>query len=147
MGVRTTALLVGAIIEVDADIPLDPFIGFASTLTDRVERAAEEATLLTDDPESDGKTREEKLQQIETLLAAHFYTLRDPRAVQEHAGSVSATYQSRVELRLFTSHYGQHACLLDETGTLELINAGKTRGRSASVSWVGKTPEEAAEEG
>jgi hypothetical protein len=144
MGVRTTAELVGAIIEVDEDIPLDPFIGFASTLTDRVERAAELATLLTDDPESDGKTRAEKLQQIETLLAAHFYTLRDPRAVQEKAGSVAATYQSAVTFKLFTSHYGQHAMLLDETGTLEAINAGN-KTRTVGVTWLGKTPEEAAE--
>lgn len=146
MAIRTTAELVGAICEVDPDVPLDPFIGFASTLVDRVERAAVAGNLLVDDPETDGKTRNEKLQQIETLLAAHMYcALRDMRAVSEGAGSVSASYQSRIDLRLFLTHYGQQACILDETGTLEMINKGRSSPRVLKVSWVGKTPEEAAE--
>lgn len=144
MAVRTTAELVGAIIEVDQDIPLGPFISFASSLCDRVERAAIENDLLSDGPDSDDKTRNEKLQEIETLLAAHFYTLRDPRPVSEGAGPVSATYQSRVDLRLFTSHYGQMACALDETGVLELINSGKSKPKTVGLFWGGKTPEEAA---
>lgn len=145
MAVRTTAELVGAIIEVDEEIPLAPFIGFASSLVDRVERVAIDNDLLADGPDSDDKTREEKLQEIETLLAAHFYTLRDPRPVSEAAGPVSVTYQSRVDLGLFTSHYGQHAIILDETGVLADIAKGKGRPKTAGVTWVGKTPEEAAE--
>jgi hypothetical protein len=148
MGVRTSAALVAAICEVDEEIPLNPFIDFASTLTDRVERAAEEDELLTDDPETDGKTRAQKLQQIETLLAAHFYSaLRDMRAVNEKAGSVGAQYQSAVTYRLMLTHYGQMAMTLDETGVLEAVNLGKGKARTIGVTWVGKTPTEAAEEG
>lgn len=138
MAVRTTPELVAGIIEVDEEIPLAPFISAASSLVDRVESYAEENDLLKDGPDTDDKTRLEKLQEIETFLAAHFYTLRDPRTVSEGAGSVNATYQSRVDLRLFTSHYGQMACTLDETGILEEINAGKGKRRRAGVIWLGK---------
>jgi hypothetical protein len=147
MPIRTTSELVAAICEVDEDIPLAPFISLASTLVDRVSAAAEESGLLADGPNSDDKTRDDKLQEIETLLAAHFYSaLRDPRATQERAGSVGANYQSAVTYRLMLTHYGQMAMALDETGTLELINAGKTKFRTVGVTWVGKTPTEATEE-
>lgn len=141
MAQRTTAELVAGVIEVDVDIPLDPFISAASTLVDRVERFAVTLNLLLDDPESDGKSREDKLRQIETFLAAHFYTLRDPRPTGEGAGPVHVTYQSSVALRLFTSHYGQMAASLDETGVLEAVNAGRPGGpRKVGMFWGGKSP-------
>jgi hypothetical protein len=139
MGVRTTPELVAGIIEVDVDIPLSPFISAASSLVDRIRDNAIANDLLRDGPDSDDKTREEKLQEIETYLAAHFYTLRDPRVTTERAGPVGASYQSAVALRLFTSHYGQMACALDETGLLELINAGKRR--KAGLFWGGRNCE------
>lgn len=140
MPIRTTAELVAGIIEVDEDIPLIPFISAASSLVDRVSDYAEANDLLVDGPDSGDKTRADKLQEIETFLAAHFYTLRDPRSVSEGAGGVSVSYQSRVDLRLFTSHYGQMACVLDETGILEQINNGGVKApKVARVSWVGKS--------
>lgn len=139
MAVRTTPELVAGIIEVDEAISLTPFISAASSLVDRVRDYAVANDLLRDGPDSDDKTRDEKLREIETYLAAHFYTLRDPRVTSEAAGPVSASYQSRVDLRLFTSHYGQMACTLDETGLLELINAGKRR--KAGLFWGGRNCE------
>jgi hypothetical protein len=146
MAVRTTEELVAGVIEVDEDITLTPFISAASSLVDRVSAYAAENDLLQDD--EDGKSRSEKLEEIETWLAAHFYTVRDPRTTQEGAGPVSASYQSRVDLRLFTSHYGQMAAALDETGVLERINSGAngSRARTARATWVGKTPAEMAGE-
>lgn len=140
MPVRTTSDKVAAIIEWDADIPLDPFISVASTLVDRVERAANSLNLLLDDPDTGGKSREDKLTEIETFLAAHFYTLRDPRPASESAGPVSTSYQSAVMARpLSTSHYGMAAMALDETGTLTAIDAGKPGGpRKVGVFWGGK---------
>jgi hypothetical protein len=137
MAVRTTIALVAGIIEVDEEIPLAPFISAASSLVDRISNYAVANNLLVDGPNSDDKTREEKLQEIETFLSAHFYTLRDPRSVSEGAGGVSVSYQSRVDLRLFTSHYGQMACVLDETGILEQINSGK-KAKTAQFNWMGK---------
>lgn len=138
MSIRTTTELVAGIIEVDEAISLTPFISAAASLVDRISDYAVKNDLLSDGPNSDDKTRYEKLQEIETFLAAHFYTLRDPRSVSEGAGGVSVSYQSDVSLRLFTSHYGQMACVLDETGILELINSGKKR-QEARLSWMGKT--------
>jgi len=141
--VRTDPDLVAGIIEVDEDIDLEPFIQAASILVDRVAAVADSKDLLLpatdDDPD-----REEVLTQIETWLAAHFYTVRDPREEEEQAGTVRARYQGRQDLRLFTSHYGQMAVTLDSTGTLELINKGKggTAGRPIGVTWVGKAAEE-----
>lgn len=136
MGVRTTPELVAGIIEVDVDIPLSPFISAASSLVDRIRDNAVANDLLRDGSGPDDKTREEKLLEIETYLAAHFYTLRDPRVTSEAAGSVSASYQSSVSLRLFTSHYGQMACALDETGLLERINKG--RQGKVGLFWGGR---------
>lgn len=145
MAIRTTTELIAGIIEIDEAIPLDPFISAASSLVDRVAVYAEANNLLVDGPETGDKTRFQKLQEIETFLGAHFYTLRDPRPTQEAAGPVNVTYQSRVDLRLFTSHYGQMACALDETGILEEINAGKPKLRTASLNYVGKTVREQRE--
>jgi len=130
---------VAAVIEVDEDIPLDPFISAASSLVDRLEKVAIQKNLLIDD--EDGKSRDEKLAEIETWLAAHFYAMRDPRVVSEGAGPVNATYQSAVALRLMSSQYGQMACTLDETGYLEAVNSGRPGGpRKVGVFWGGKNP-------
>lgn len=139
MAARTTSELVAGVIEVDADIALAPFISAASTLVDRVERAADDLNLLLDDPDTGGKSREDKLQEIETFLAAHFYTLRDPRSSSEGAGPVNASYQSAVVARpLSTSHYGMAAMSLDETGTLVAIDSGRPGGcRSVGLFWGG----------
>ncbi len=97
---RTTIDLVEGIIEVDSSISLTPFIAAANTIV----------TQCCTDLDADYTTGE--LQQIETWLSAHFYTNRDMRASRERAGTVEATYQSKVDLGFKTSHYGQHAMLL-----------------------------------
>lgn len=117
---RTTAELVAGIIEVDDEIDLAPFISAASQLVDIV------------DEESD--LSETVLTTIETWLSAHFYTLRDPRPVHERAGSVAQTNQSKVDLGLATSHYGQMAMTLDTSGTLRRISRGQL---TATVTWLG----------
>jgi len=125
---RTTAELVGGIIEVDAAIDLAPFILTANELV----------TEKCDTAEADYSA--ERLELIERYLAAHFYTVRDPCAVSEHAGPVGATYQSQVGLFLSTSHYGQQAMLLDTNGGLAALNRDIARPRikrTASVTWLG----------
>lgn len=122
---RTTHELVEGVIEIDSDINLDPFIAVANALVTEIA------------PDS-GHT-EERLILIETWLAAHFYTVRDPRPVSERAGSVSVTHQSAVALGLNTSHYGQTAMTLDTTGRLKALHAGK---RVVGVTWLGRTDEQ-----
>ena len=132
MAVRTTDALVGGIIEVDASIPLTPFISAANTLVTQC------CTDLTIDHTA------AQLILIETWLAAHFYSVRDMRPEMEKAGPVSEKFQSKVDLGLATSHYGQMAMLLDFYGGLSALNEKmkKGGGRTPSVSWLGKSETE-----
>lgn len=118
---RATPSSIAAIIEVDKTISLVPFITAANSLVEEIatESGHEEARLAL----------------IETWLAAHFYTIRDPRVTAERAGPVSANYQSAVALGLSSSHYGQMAITLDTSGLLQSLSLGKTR--KVSVQWVG----------
>lgn len=130
MAVRTTSVAVAGIIEVQTSpsvIPLDPFIETASSVVDEVE-ANDTDTIL-------GSSR---LELIERWLSAHFYCMRDPRTTSEAAGPVSASYQSRVDLGLKTSHYGQMAITLDSTGYLAALSNGKVI--RAGVTWLGTDP-------
>ncbi len=124
---RTTPTLVAGIIEVDPNIDLTPFIFPANELVTQ---------LLT----SAGFTPE-RLELIERYLAAHFYTLRDPRPTSEQAGSVGTSYQNRVDLYLCTSHYGQMAIILDTSGALSQLNMQHVK-RKLSVTWLGESPDE-----
>jgi len=123
MAIRTTALAVGGIIEVDVAISLDPFIETASALVDDI--AVESGH---------GATR---LELIERWLAAHFYAIRDPRTTQEKAGTVGASYESKVDLGLNLTRYGQQAMALDSSGLLEGFSKGKRR---VGVTWLGTEP-------
>lgn len=129
---RTTDELVQAIIEVDAAIALTPFIAAANTLVTRC------CTNLDEDYTADD------LQQIETWLAAHFYTVRDGRAFREKAGSVSEELQSKVDLGFSTSHYGQTAMTLDYQGGLAALNETTKNGSSntVGVTWLGTAKED-----
>ena len=129
---RTTDALVEAIIEVDATIPLAPFISAANMLVTK------HCSAFTD-------YTEDNLTEIETWLAAHCYATRDPRISDEQAGSIRAKYQSVIDLGLNNSHYGQIAMMLDWNGGLAAMNDAAQSGKrsSASVTWVG-TPEDEA---
>lgn len=132
---RTTSVLVAGIIEVDVTIDLTPFIFPANELV--TEKCA------------DAGYTDERLELIERYLAAHFYTLRDPRPVSEKAGSVGVTYQSKVALNLATSHYGQHAMILDTAGGLAELNETITNPRvtrQGGVTWLGTEDEDEDED-
>jgi len=123
---RTTSGAVEGIIEVDVTISLEPFMLVANELVTEVC--------------SDAGYSDERLELIERWLAAHFYTNRDPRPVNERAGPVSVTYQSAVALNLNTSHYGQTAMMLDTAGGLAALSKQKPK-RIASVTWLGTAEE------
>jgi hypothetical protein len=132
MAFRTTDDLVEAIIEVDSSIVLTPFIAAANAIV----------TQCCSNLSVNYST--EELQQIETWLSAHMYTVRDGRAFREKAGSVSEELQSKVALGFSTSHYGQTAMRLDYYGGLAALDASILRGRTKapSVTWLGKTRDE-----
>ena len=69
---------------------------------------------------------EDLLSHLELLLAAHFAALRDPRMSRESvADEYEYSSQGRTGMGLDATFYGQQAKLLDSTGTLALIAAGK----------------------
>ncbi len=120
---RTNSTLVEAIIDVESGRVLTPFINIANLLVtqcctgDAVSTAYPSATLI----------------EIETWLAAHFYTNLDGRAFQEKAGSVSERKQSEVDLGLSTSHYGQTAMTIDFQGGLGRLNQNIINGKAGTV--------------
>ena len=123
---RTTSEEVALIIEVDGSISLTPFIEAANALV--TEKCS------TDDYDAT------RLELIERWLSAHFYAIRDARPTNERAGSVGASYQSKVDLGFDVTHYGQMAMRLDTAGGLAALNAEAKKGgsRTATVTWAGK---------
>lgn len=133
---RTTDILVKGVIEVDVDIPLTPFIEVSNELVTEV------CVPFTN---GDGSAyySATRLELIERWLAAHFYAIRDPRLSHESAGSVSASYQNRVDLGLDQTTYGQQAKLLDTKGGLASLDISTKKGRrTIGVYWLGSTDEE-----
>ena len=131
MAVRTTSAAVELIIEVDASISLTSFIEVANNIVTKH---------CTDDDFTDAD-----LELIERWLSAHFYTVRDMRAESEKAGPVTEKLQSKVDLGFSTSHYGQHAMLLDWSGALSALNEKIKKGTgliTAGVSWLGTEEED-----
>lgn len=132
MAFRTTADAVREIIEVDELIlSLDVFLTLANELT---------TEFCVDVDPSPGYTTT-RLALIEQLLAAHFYTMRDPRINNERAGSVGASYQFNTGLFLQNSVHGQNALAMDTAGGLarydaRLQDAGKVV-PDIGVTWLG----------
>lgn len=82
------------------------------------------------------------LTDIETFLAAHFASLKDPRAKSENiAGEYSYTVQGETGKNLDATYYGQMAKMLDTTGTLDTIAANLKKATIHSASIVNTLPE------
>lgn len=118
---RTTSILVSGICDVDPADDLEPFIETAN------EMVTEHLTDLLDDA---------RLEKVERWLAAHFYCILRPRAMSESAGPVSETIESRVDLGLNVTRYGQMAMVLDSTGTLKALNNTKGK-KTVGIDWLG----------
>jgi hypothetical protein len=127
---RTTATLVGGIIEVDENITdLSPFLTAANELVTEVCVPA-------------GYT-DARLELIERYLAGHFYAMRDSQITAEAAGPVSTTYQGKVGLFLQNSLQGQSALALDTAGGLARLSKQLelgTRRRTVTGFWLGTKP-------
>ena len=121
--IRSTTQDVSAIIETDSTIDLAPFVRIASRLVDQIESNDVESKLATED-----------LKEIETLLAAHFYSFRDQQYSSRKTADASATFQGKTGMGLDSSLYGQGAKILDVTGFLDNLGKGV---REAGVLWGG----------
>jgi len=124
---RTTIELVGAIIEVDEDIVLTPWIELANELVTEV---------CTDSGYTDSR-----LEKIETFLAAHLYASTiDPRAVSEGVTGANVSYQSSVSLGFNNTQYGQAAMRADTKGNLAALDKKILKGGgTGQIVWLGET--------
>lgn len=128
MAARTTETLVRQIVSVNDDVPLAGFITAATALTDYV-ASKDTASLLGTD----------LLREIETWLAAHFYSHRDQMYVEKQTGRSRGVFQGQTGMRLDSTQYGQTAVMLDVTGMLASLCRGRHK---ASVNWLGLPPSE-----
>lgn len=122
---RTTDAEVAAVIEVDSDIDLTPFITIANELVTEV---------CTDSGYTDTR-----LTLIETWLAAHFYGVRDQQVERERAGKVEVRYQYEIGLFLHQTKQGQTALTLDTAGNLAKLSKQMEKGKGSTVGidWLG----------
>jgi len=122
---RVTEEQVKQIIEVEEGAILEPFITTANEL-------------VTEFCVGQGYT-DARLALIELWLAAHFYTIRDPRMASEGAGGISVSSQGRTDMGLDSSLYGQHAIVLDTAGGLRNLQKGR---KKISMTWLGTVKED-----
>jgi hypothetical protein len=138
---RTTAELVTALFEegtVDDGVDLTPYIEASSMVVDRVVATAK------DDYGSDYYNNIQ-LEIIERWLAAHYFSVRSPASVFEGAGKVQSSYESKVDLNLNNTRFGQAALSLDTAGGLARLQQSLLKGGRIKplVVWLGKERGEA----
>lgn len=128
---RTTASLVrGVNVEVGTDADLDPFIDAANELV---------TELCTASGYSD-----ERLVKIETWLAAHFFSMDEPRNSRERVGGIAVSTEGKLDLMFDNSRFGQHAKLLDTAGNLAALEVRIKKGLRRivpGIRWMGTVPE------
>src|SRR6185369_6739974 len=122
---RTTSTLVRGIVDADLDVSLDPFIDAANELVTEI-------CSFVEDVDGNLRYTSSRLELIERWLAAHFYCILDARGRRERVSSLTFESQSKVDLGLDVTHYGQQAKRLDTAGGLAKLDdktkttAGKT---------------------
>ena len=130
MAVRTTAILVGEIIAVNASISLTPFIEVASAIVTKhcthVDFTAAELEL------------------VERWLSAHFYRMRELQVAEKRAAPVSQSFNSVLYTGFDNSTYGQMAMRIDWSGALSALNEQAKKGGllTAGITWLGTPVEE-----
>jgi hypothetical protein len=127
---RTTAASVKEIVKIRSSVPdtkaLNRGITTANLLVSRIVAPNYDE----DNEDADAAL----LVEIETYLAAHFFCIFKPRRLMEMAGKVQQTIESRVDLGLRVTRYGQQAIILDVSGALAGLADGKV---AVGIKWLG----------
>lgn len=110
---RTTPALVKGIISIDDTVDLTPSIATADNLVTQV--------CLTSGYSS------ETLEFITRWLAAHFAAINNPSKVRERAEPTEWQIESKVDLGLSVTRWGQQAIVIDTAGNLAKLDARKRR--------------------
>ena len=128
MAIRTTPKELAEIVDTDDELTLAPFIKMSANLIDYCE-SEDSGSILT----------ASHLVDLELLLAAHFYSLRDQQLEQEKTGEASGKYRGTSGMGLEATTYGQNAIASDLTGCLARLNQQMKEGKkTATVMWLGK---------
>ena len=112
---RTDAHKVRASIDCDETLNLDVFIARANAVTNYVASKDTAGVLAANG----------LLEPIETILACHYYRLRDPQYSAKATGGASGSF--------VTTDYWEEAKRLDVTGTL----AAMEKGNHVQIIWMG----------
>ena len=124
----TTPAKVQGILVRKCSVDLGPFIAAAHNLVENV--------CVPECYDADTLT------QIETWLAAHFYSVENAQKNEEEADGIRDKFDSKVDLGLQVTRYGQMALMLDYKGALARLNYVNThQGRiKCNITWLGKPP-------
>jgi len=119
---------VAGILDIDPAIDLVPFIRTASVLVTWLV-SVDTKNVLTSD----------LLTEIESYLAAHFYSHRDQLLQSKSTGAASGSFQGQTGMVLNSTQYGQTAMMLDVTGNLAKRSKEVEEGtvHSAKLIWMG----------
>lgn len=120
---RTNPTAVRAVIEVDTR--------YESSLTSAIARAHKLTNHIANKDTTGTLEAVDLLEDIETLLAAHYYSLRDPQYKSRSVGQASGVFNER--------DWWKEAQNLDITGTLASMVAGN---KKAGIIWLGMTETE-----
>lgn len=136
---RTTALEMAKICALDASLDTTLAIDTANEIVTEVCAAATKVVAGVEVAWHSSA----RLTLIETWLACHCYCINDPRGQRERVGPLTFEAQSKVDLGLDVTHYGQMAKRIDTSGALaaldDAIENGRTPGRfTCSIHALGK---------
>jgi len=124
MGVRTTAAAVRGLLgdNYNRRTQVEPYIAVANGIVNQ---------LLAAYPDTDADT----LEMLERILSCHYYQKMD----KGHASRGGVSFESRTDMYLTSSQYGQMAIEYDPTGFLALMNTQATAGGTpvAGGFWLG----------
>lgn len=124
MAVRTDAEKIGDIIKVKPGAKLTRFIQSATVIIDRMISCASDKGFT--------HTAQELIE-IETWLAAHFYSVFDAQYVSESAKDRSASYDHK--------QWFHQALMIDASGCLKALLGPEGKGAvTASLDWAGLNP-------
>lgn len=129
MAQRTTRKLVEELLDTDRrqGRSVQPFIDIAANIVDAMVACAT----------ARGKSYDAGLLVvIETWLAAHYYTRRDPTYASRSTNGKSGSFHGQTGMGLDASFYGQSAKDADPVGCLAAVTAKK----KPQVEWLGKPP-------
>ena len=126
MALRVAESEVREYAQLSSDVAIVSQIAMANRLTDRV-----------DAQDTDGLLSSGDLYDIELNLAAHFAVQheKNQQYTNRSTEGASGSFQGQFADGLSSSHYGQNAIMLDQTGFLRSLSKGK---RIATATWLGK---------